>query len=318
MRSKRLIPIVAAAGLLGAGLFAVIGAGPDSEQPEAISDTQCLRKMALDLTNTGPTTQQVADLEAGKTLGELADELMATSEFETVVFDWYREQYPPTEITPLTVDIEEPARIATHVVVQNRDYRELMTGDYTIDANGDVATVSDRPPAGVISTAQYMSAYTGSFRRNWSGHFLKQFSGIVLEPVTLPPDTDPDDLSPDSLETNPSCSSCHFSEIHGVDPLARFAQCYTVDGSYESGCATEGSFLTETASGLQGLGQIMAGTNEFKHHAINFFYKKLFSRNLAREEATFYARLATDFTTNDYKPKDLIKTLVTSAEYCSR
>ena len=76
--------------------------------------------------------------------------------------------------------------------------------------------------------------------------------------------------------------------------------------------------MTEQGEGLQGLGNIVAASNEFKHHAVNFFYKQLFSRNLALQEADFYAAIARAFGENEYRPKDLIRSLVTSDPYCAR
>jgi len=295
-------------------------AGPDATEPERISDVECLRKMSLDLTYQGPTEQDVADLESGAaTLADMADRYMAGDEFAAVVFDWYRQQFPQTETSPTDIDYEEPSRIAQYVVVGDRDYREVLTGDYTVGGQGDTGTVTDRPPAGVLTTQHYMSAYTGSFRRNWAGHFLKEWAGILLEPVTLPPEDEARDLSPDSLLTDPACSFCHANETFGVDFLAAFSQCYDEQGVYTPDCTEDnsGTFLLESGAGIQELGQIVAASNEFKSTTVNLFYKRLFGRLLAVQEAEFYSQAARELSDSGYSAKALIRFLVTSDQYCS-
>jgi hypothetical protein len=318
-RSRRSLPSVIVAGLALSGI-AVSFAGPTDSMPVSITETQCLRKMSLDLTNSGPTDAEIAELESGAvTLDAMADRYMATPQFSQVVFNWYRGQFPPTANTATGTDTEEPARIARYIVVNDHDYREIVNGTYTVAADGaTVQQVTDRPTAGVISTTHYMSAYSGSFRRNWAGHFLKEWGGIVLTPVTLAPD-DGRDLSPTSLLNDPQCSGCHGNPVYGVDHLAAFAQCYGATGALDPNCTTDaGSFLTRTGNGLTSLGTIVAESMEFKSQAINFFYQRLIGRQIAKEETEFYVEAAKAFTTSGYQAKKLIKFLVTSDVYCAQ
>jgi hypothetical protein len=278
--------------------------------------------MALDLTYHGPTDQQIADLEAGTaTLASMADVYMASPEFEQVVFDWYRAQFPPTDRTRLvgSVDVEEPARIARHIVLADLDYRLLLTGDFTVAPTGDPIPGTNGPAAGIISTQHYMSAFAGSFRRNWAGHFLKEWTPIVLEAVTLPPDSADEDLSPANTMTNPSCAGCHASPIYGIDHLAPFSFCYADDGTYQAGCTpTASKFLGGDGNTLPELGRIVTDSNEFMATTVNFYFQKLFGRSMAYDERLFYVQMVTEFRSNDYKAKSLIKSLVTSPHYCAR
>jgi hypothetical protein len=317
-RSRHSLLATSVAGIALTGI-AVSFAGPTDSTPVPIGNVQCLRKMSLDLTNRGPTPAEVTEIESGTvTLDAMADRYLASTEFSQVIYDWYRQQFPPTAITPMTVDVQEPARIARYIVLNDRDYRELVTGTFTVAADGSMQAITDRPAAGVITTPHYMSAYSGSFRRNWAGHFLKEWSGIVLEPVTLAPD-DGRDLSPGSLLQDPNCAGCHGNPVSGVDHLASFALCYDATGARTATCATEaGSFLTRSGAGLAQLGTIVGESKEFKSQAVNFFYKRLMSRPLAKEEAEFYVSAAKAFTESGYKAKSLIKFLVTSDVYCAQ
>ncbi len=306
--------------LVSLASYSVI-ANPDATEPEPIADVLCLRKMSLDLTNRGPTEAEVADLESGNlTLDQFAESYMATPEFEQVVFDWYRSQFPPTELSELLtgIDLEEPSRIAQHIVLEDMDYRLLLTGDFTVTAEGVQEPSANGPAAGILSTQHYMSAFTGSFRRNWAGHFLKEWTPIVLTAVTLP-DDDNTDLSPDSLMTNPLCEGCHASEIYGIDHLAPFAQCYDDSGLYVGDCVEPGgTFLTETGNDLASLGVIVTESKEYMATSVNFFFEKTFGRHMAVEEQDFYLARVAEFRANGYKAKSLIRTLVTSNEYCAR
>jgi hypothetical protein len=296
-------------------------ANPDATEPEPITDVLCLRKMSLDLTNRGPTEAEVADLESGNlSLDQLADSYLASAEFEQVAFNWYRSQFPPTELSEAIVglDVEEPSRIARYIVTEDLDYRLLLTADFSISPDGVMTPAQNGPSAGILGTQHYMSAFAGSFRRNWAGHFLKEWTPIVLQAVTLPDDDDTD-LTPDSLMTNPLCSGCHASEIYGIDYLAPFALCYGDDGLHQSDCTEPGGkFLTEDGGDLANLGTIVSDSNEFMATSVNFFFKKLFGRSMAYEEQLFYVEQVTAFRESGYKAKSLIKSLVTSDEYCAR
>jgi len=313
-------------GGLAAGSLAVVSValgGPESTAPEQISDVLCLRKLALDLTHRGPTEEELARIKSGETtLAQMADQYLSSAEFTDVVTTWYRPQFPPTGISPEGVDIFEPSRIAQYIVVNNRDYRELLTGTYTVTPEGTVVDVVDRPAAGVLSTPHYMSAYVGSYRRNWAGHFLKEWTGIQLEAITLPPDVDPNNLDPQNLITDPLCSGCHGSAIYGIDYLAPFSFCYQEDGSYDSTCdesqKAQGKFLTAEGAGLPQLGTIVANSKEFRAQTANLFSWQLFGRQFAKQETDLYVSAARAFVDSGYSAKALVKHLVTSPHYCAR
>jgi hypothetical protein len=316
-RSNRIVLLT---GLTSAAVLAVAFAWAEAtsdDRPQRVSDLTCLRKMSLDLTYRGPTDEQIARLESGETtLEEFADELLASPEFSQVSYDWMRREFPSTEKTA-GLDVDEPARLMHHILQEDRDWREIMTATYTVDADGVERPIADRPAAGILSTPYYLGSVTGSLRRNWAGRFERQFAGIVLESVTLAPG-EAVDQSRDGLAGNPACAGCHVHPVHGIDSLALFAECY--DGPERiAGCDDpEASFLLESGRGLVDLGRITAATNEFKSTSINFFFKRLFGRDLAREEAAFYSSAAHAFNDSGFQARALIKHLVTSSAYCSR
>lgn len=312
---------ISSAGLIGLGALAYHGgesdAGPGASTPEAIAPELCLRKMSLDLTHRGPSEDELSRLVAGtSTLDDLADEYLNSTEFEDVVTSWYRAKFPPTDLNPEGTDVMEPVRIASHVVLADMDYRNIVNGTFTITPEGELVEVTDKPAAGVLSTQHYMSAYSGSFRRNWAGRFLGEWADVRLEAVSLPPDLDEADLAPTSLLENPNCSGCHGDEVWGVDYLAGFAQCYEPDGTYRGGDCS-GTWLTEAGTGLQDLGRITGDSKRFKAHTVNFFFEKLFGRHIAVEESDFYLYAQVSLVDSGYNARALIKHMVLSDEYCA-
>lgn len=286
---------------------------------QPLSQALCLRKMALDLTHESPSADALSRLESGDaTLDLLAEEYLASPEFASVAFDWMREEFPPTSMTTAETDIEEPARLMRYVLLQDRDWREIMTATYTVDAGGIAQEITDRPAAGILTTRYSLQSTVGSFRRNWAGRFERQFAGITLVAITLPAG-DMTDVSPDGLATNPNCAGCHVHPTYGIDPLAKFAACYDDAGLRIADCVDpDASFLMQSGRGLPDLGRITASTNEFKSQSVDFFFKRLFGRNIAREEAAFYTQAASVFASSGYQARALIKHLVTSEAYCSR
>jgi len=292
---------------------------PPPSSLERMSDLLCLRKMALDLTHRAPAPEAMARVERGEaTLDQLADELLVSPEFKQVSFDWMRQEFTPTNLTTAETDVEEPARLMHHVLLEDRDWREVLTATYTVDKDGVEHEITDRPAAGILSTRYGLQSTVGSFRRNWAGRFERQFAGITLVAVTLPLDQ-MIDVSPDGLAGNAACAGCHVHPTYGIDSLARFAQCYDDHGDRIADCTDpDASFLLQTGRGLPDLGRIAASTNEFKSQAINFFFKRLFGRELAREEAAYYSDAAGLFAASGYQARALIKHFVTSEAYCSR
>jgi hypothetical protein len=311
--------IVLLAALASLGVMAAAWAAEviSEDRPQPVPPLTCLRKMSLDLTHRGPTDDQIARLESGATsLDEFADELLASPEFAQVSYDWMRREFPSTAKTA-EIDIEEPSRLMHHILMQDRDWREIVTATYTVDAAGAELPITDRPAAGILTTPYYLGSVTGSLRRNWAGRFERQFAGIVLTPVTLEPGVAVDQ-SRDGLASNPACAGCHVHPVHGIDSLALFAECYDGPARIDGCVDPEGAFLMQTGAGLVDLGQITASTNEFKSTSINFFFKRLFGRDIAREEAAFYSEAAHAFNDSEFRARPLIKFIVTSDAYCSR
>jgi len=316
---SRTLRISIATALATVAAIAVGWAASGVDSTEPMPDTSCLRKLSLDLRHSGPSDDEIARVKSGETSIEgIADEYLASPEFERVSFDWMRREFPPTHLTTDEMDIEQPARLMHHILMEDRDWREIVTATYTVKKDGSVREITNRPAAGILTTEYYLASTVGNLRRNWAGRFERQFAGITLVAVTLDPNEEVD-VSRDSLAQNPACAGCHADPVHGIDALARFADCYDDTGARIQDCTDpEASFLLETGRGLPDLGRITAETNEFKSQSVNFFFKRLFGRYLAQEEAGYYSEAASAFEDSGYQARALIKHIVTSPAYCSR
>lgn len=281
-----------------------------------ISKVACLRKIALDLTNGAPSPDDLAQLESGKPLSEFVDQYLASPAFAAIAFDIYRGAFPPTAKVPDDADKEEPARIASHLVVNNLDYRDMVVGNYTVGKNGNVMPAQG-VASGILTTQTFLSAYTGIENRNWSGQVLKGLAGIVLMAVSeVPPGTD---ASRDGLAKNPACAGCHTNPLNGVDNVASFHDCYDEKGLAIAEC-TNGStsFLGKTGSTITDLGKILAESVEWRAEAVQSFYRLFWGRPIGQNETAVYFKAEKAFVEGEYKPHALIRETVLSPAYCSR
>lgn len=296
-------------------LLAATAASADPT-PTPISQVACLRKIALDLTNSGPSDDDLAALASGTPLSTFVDKYLASPAFAQVMFDVFRGMLPPTAKVPGNADKEEPARIVRHLVVDNADYRDMVSGNYTVDASFKVVPAKGTA-SGILTTQTYLSAYTGIEYRNWSGQVLKGLAGIVLTPVSeIPPGTD---ASRGGLANNPACAGCHTSPLYGVDHVASFHDCYDDQGLAVAGC-TPGSttFLGQTGSTITDLGQILAQSVEWRAQAIQSFHRMFWGRGIGKNETSLYRDEEKAFLEAGYQPQALIKKIVLSSTYCAR
>lgn len=299
-----------------AALLAAAAAAADPT-PTPISKVACLRKMALDLTNSAPSDEDLAALASGTPLSAFADQYLATPAFAKIVFDVYRGAFPPTGGVPDTADKEEPARIARHLVVNNLDYRDLVVGNYTVDAAGNTVPAKG-VASGVLTTQSYMSAFTGLEYRNWAGHVLKGLAGIELTAVSdLPTGVD---SSRGGLAANPACAGCHANPLYGVDNVASFHDCYDDKGLPVAGCTPPGSttFLGQSGASITDLGRILADSVEWRAQAVQSIYRMFWGRGIGQNETSFYRKAERAWLSAEFKPHALIKQIVLAPEYCAR
>ncbi len=298
--------------------------GDPPEQPEeaaatqSISDVACLRKAALDLTEKGPSPEDVENVTSGaKSLSDVVNEYLSSPAFSQVALHWFLDKFEPTSLVPATADKQEPARIAQYLIANDIDFRELVTAEYSVGADLTKKPIGPAA-AGVLSTQTYLSSYTGLENRNWAGQVLRGLAGVVLVPVSEVPDDI--DSSKAGLAANPACAGCHVNPIYGVDYAASFHDCYDDKGLPVAGCVrqSDSQLLGQTGRTLADLGRILAESVEWRAAMIQTFYTQLGGREIGKNEISQYRDYEEAWIAADYKPKALIRQIVTSSQYCSR
>lgn len=285
--------------------------------PAPISPRACLRKMAMDLTNKAPSEEDFSALASGKSLSEFADQYIAGEAFSKIMFDVFRGAFPPTDLVPADADKEEPARILRHLIDTNGDFRDMVIGNYTVDTAGKTVPANG-VASGILTTRSYLSAYSGSRFRNWSGHVLRGLAGIALTPISgVPPGIDD---SRSGIAAAPACAGCHANPLSGVDNVASFHDCFDAKGLPVAGCTPSGStsFLGKAGSTIADLGRILAESVEWRARAVQTFHRIFWGRDIARNETSFYFRAEKAWLDVGYKPRELVKHIVLSPEYCTR
>ena len=298
-------------------LVVLFTAGPAAAQSlVSLSSQACLRKVALDLTGRAPTADELEALESGaRSFDALIDGYLASPEFSQTAFEWFLVYFAPTQFTAADADVQEPARLAHHLVVEDRDFRELVTATYRIDARGSPVP---GPPdaAGVLSTRAFLSSYRGLEWRGWASMVLRRFADVTLAPVTVSGEVD---ASREGLAANPVCAGCHQHPVYGLDKVGIFRDCYDREGHPIDGCTpVPTTFLGKSGATLPDLGRILAESQEWRSAMVRFFFARLFGRAMGKNETHFFWHAEDAWIRSGYRTRALVKSLVTLPEYCSR
>ncbi len=239
---------------------------PAAADYELLTPTQHLVRVSMALRGTRPS---VADLDRVQddpdAIGELVDAYLDSDEFREVLRDLHNdallvdaEIFELDSVGPLADEpasriaesvLQGPLRLIEHVVMEDRPYTEIVTGDtWMVDARSsvvwgtdydesgpmwqEVSPPDDRPPAGILSdNAVYMRHESCGFNFNRGRAHL--VANALLCHDFLAADIDIDgsiDLSdPEAVatavQTVGACMGCHQT----LDPLAS-----TMNGYFET------------------------------------------------------------------------------------
>jgi hypothetical protein len=137
-----------------------------------------LVKLAQDLLARTPTPGEVAEVDAGKPFAALLDRWLASKEFSDFYFHRTR-LYLESHGTP---EQDEPARLWTYVAMKDRPFKEILTADYTVDADGNRASrPSYHGKTGVLTMRGFIKGKPGLPHFNYPAQVLEKFMGYVFE-----------------------------------------------------------------------------------------------------------------------------------------
>ena len=244
--------------------------------------------------------------------------------------------------------VEAPTRLVEHVVMNDRPYHEIVTGDYTVadpivstvfgipyDSAGDEWQVTryddGRPHAGVLSDSFLFTRHSSTFSNRNRGRaalvaraFLcYDFLDRQVE-IDASIDLADEEAVANAIRTNPACVSCHQT----LDPLASyFAEYFPIYvpyqltdypfefyespfGSYLR--VTEPGYFGEPSSDVRDLGILIAGDPRFSMCAARRFYSYLAQLEQDAVPLRIVSELNDVFVQSGMSAKELVRAIVLS------
>ena len=200
--------------------------------------TQAQLQAALRLTseiliNRDPTAAEVQSLSSGNfsTYQTLVKSYLNTPDFQAAQLTYYRNLFGMSGMgtagNGAAINFDEPANLATYLVVNNHDFRESLTATYCVNNNfqqipcttfqnpADAATQA----AGALTTQAFLQSTIGPFNFHRVNKAFQVFAcrNYLLAPDTRDPGLSADEISgtvktfncTDSTACNPVCYNCH-------------------------------------------------------------------------------------------------------------
>jgi hypothetical protein len=279
-----------------------------------------LVKLALDLTGRAPTSEEVADVEKGTSLEQMVDRYLQSPEFEHFYFHRIR-LYLESHGTETQ---DEPARLWCYIAFNDRPIQQILTADFTVDAN----FLKQRRPAyhghtGVLTTRGFIEGKPGLPHFNYAAQVAMLFLGYVFE---VPPEVVEQRQGSTAASTvDPSgiCYSCHKI----LTPIATQRNLWTDEGVFrthdEFGLPIDASDqklvngYPFAGEGMQAFATQAVKKERFIRTMVDTHVTFFFGRQMRwhEDERTLYRRVWEQMRENHYTVRSLIRALLTSPEY---
>ena len=201
-----------------------------------------LVKLANDFLGRPPTDAEFTSL-AGKSIDEILDALFASPDFQTYYFHRARLR---TESSG-SAETDEPGRLWTYVMTNERPFQEVLTADYSIDQNFQkVARPAYHGKSGVLTMPGFIKPKPGLPHFNYAARVLTDYMGVVFEvgPEILEARQNATPTS--TVQPGTVCISCHGL----LTPLAFQRSGWADDGSYRNGVDENGKAIDDSDQGL--------------------------------------------------------------------
>lgn len=292
----------------------------DVQETQGARDRLRLVKIALDLVGRPPTHQECEQLVQGASLESLIDQYLDSQEFRDFYFHRIR-LYLESQGTEVQ---DEPVRLWCYVAFQNRPFQEILTADYTVNAQMEKVS---RPPhhgkTGVLTTPGFIQGKPGLPHYNYAAQVAMLFLGFVFE---VPPDIVELREGITALGTtdpNSVCYSCHKI----LTPLAFQRLNWDDDGNFrlknDDGLPIDASDQQVSedypfpGNGLEAFATQAVRKERFFRTMFNTHVHFFFGRPMRfrEDERVLYKRLWEDTHASNFTIRSLIRSIVTSPEY---
>ena len=256
-----------------------------------------LRTVALTqhLLGRPPTAAEFTRLSASG-FAAVVDDALASPDFRAWYFNRMRLRIEATG----SAESDEPARLWTYLAVNERPFRELLVGDYSVDENFQrVARPATHGQTGVLTMKGYLNNKPGLPHYNYPARVLSGFMGNVFE---VPPevfDQRGTATATSTVDPNSVCFSCHQL----LTPLAHQRLAWDDNGDYRTtmpdGAPVDDSDRGLVASypypgkGLEAFSTKAVKKEAFVRRMLNTHFKLLMGRDLrwADDERVLYKTL---------------------------
>ena len=291
----------------------VVHRKPDQERLQ-------LLRISQDLVGRPPTESELHSLASGTSIDALVAQYLDSPEFQDYYFHRVR-LYLESQGTELQ---DEPARLWTYIAINDRPFQEILTAEYTVDADWkQVARPDYHGRTGVLTTKGFIDGKPGLPHYNYAAQVSMLFLGYVYE---VPPEIVEQREGVTALGTtdpNSNCYSCHKI----LTPLAFQRSNWSDDGSFrtqdESGLAIDASDRGAVeeypfkGEGLEAFATQAVKKERFVRTIINTHVSFYFGRpmDVLGRERSLYKRLWDNVHENDFRIRELVHAIVTSPEY---
>ncbi len=200
-----------------------------------------LVKLSLDLVGRLPLDAELTTL-AGKSVVDKVTHFIGTPEFRDFYF--HRAQVRTESVG--TAESSEPARLWTYLMVQGAPMQQVLTADYTVDAQFNKAT---RPPehgkSGVLTMPGFIKTKPGLPHYNYAARVMTDYMGQLFE---ITPEILKGRISATATSTVQPGSLC--VTCHGIlTPLEIQRLKWADDGTYRAN-NDAGAPIDDTDQGL--------------------------------------------------------------------
>lgn len=283
---------------------------PDT--PEGAPHARLVR-VALDLVGRVPTQQELRLFDRLGRLAPLVDAYLDSADFR----DFFFHRARATLRSRGTEASDEPARLWTHLAVNDRSYRELFTADYSVTpAWSQVSRRPEHGPTGILTMPGYLEGKPGLPKFTYPAQVLTFALGIQFEVSDAVEQAREKVVS----TTDPAsmCYACHKL----LTPLAYQRERWDVHGHYRTvdeahnviddsdrGVVPDYPFA---GNGLSAFARQVVRKERFVRAFVNLHHDLLFHRQLRvlEDQRDEYKELHDFAVANDLKIRPLLKRMV--------
>lgn len=289
---------------------------PSVEKATTPAQKDPLRLVALTQRALGrpPTAAEFAALRANG-FSAMIDEVFASPDFRSYYFNRIQLRIESQG----TTESDEPARLWTYVTLNGRNFEEVLTADYTVDAQfARQPRPAEHGKTGLLTARGYLNNKPGLPHYNFPARVLSGFMAAVFE---VPPevfDQRGTATATSTVDPQSVCFSCHQL----LTPLAHQRLKWSDDGSFLGGTVDDSDRELVANYPYKGVGLEAFTTKAVKkepfvRRMINTQVKLLIGRELRAQtdERVLYKQLWDTTFANEGDMRAVLKMMAASPNF---